>query len=145
MKTPNAPGAPRSSGGGQYGKGVSKSGAAARGIGKAKPKTKGLTAAQVKSLRQARIDESRDIKGTLAFRGVSKNLPRGSVNYPQKGVQGSKLSKGKMPMTSNMEAKEGVKSGQLRRLQYSPTNSARQKPVPTKPSKPKVQKKTGRK
>ena len=76
-----------------------------------------------------------DIKGTLAFRGVSKNLPRGSVNYPQKGVQGSKLSKGKMPMTSNMEAKEGVKSGQLRRLQYSPTNSARQKPVPTKPSK----------
>ena len=121
---------------GRAGRGSSSKGSVtAKGMGKAKPKVKGLTAAQVKSLRQARIDESRDIKGTLAFRGVSKTLPRGSVNYPQKGVQGSKLSKGKMPMTSNMEAKEGVKSGQLRRLQYSPTNSARQKPVPTKPSK----------
>lgn len=121
---------------GRAGRGSSSKGSVtAKGIGKAKPKAKGLTAAEVKTIRQARIDDARDVKDRLAFRGVSKTLPRGSVNYKMKGVQGSKLSKGKMPMTSNMEAKEGVKSGQLPKRSFSPTNSARQNPVPAKPSK----------
>ena len=140
------------SSGGSYGKGVSKGTVAAKGIGKAKPKAKGLTAAEVKTLRQARLDDAREmqevrytgfsplkdrlpnLRGTGGTR-FNPSLKRVTGTSISKGVQGSKLSKGKMPMTSNMEAKEGVKSGQLRRLQYSPTNSARQKPVPAKPSK----------
>ena len=138
---------------GRAGRGSSSKGSVtAKGISKAKPKAKGLTAAQVKTIRQARLDDAREMQEVryTGFSPLKDRLPnlRGTggtrfnpsvkrvtgINI-SKGVQGSKLSKGKMPMTSNMEAKEGVKSGQLRRLQYSPTNSARQKPVPTKPSK----------
>ena len=156
-------------------KSVSKSQMKAKSVGKAKikgptqaqvkgirNKIKGAAWDEVMSYnfspRSKAILTANEAKFATTFRGISKTPRRGTGNASQeygfgassvrkagKGIPGSKLSKGKMPMTSNMQAKEGVKSGQLRRLQYSPTNSARQKPVPTKPSKPKVQKKTGRK
>ena len=165
MKTPNAPGAPRGSGGGQYGKGVSKSGAAARGIGKAKPKTKGLTAAEVKTIRQARLDDAREMQEVryTGFSPLKSKLPnlRGTggtrFNPSVKRGTGTSVSRGTKSSVSKVfqsstatAAKEAVKSGAskdyaLPKKVFGATNSARQKPVPTKPSKPKVQKKTGRK
>ena len=89
-------------------------------------------------------------KDAIRFRGISKTpspmrgtvganerfgFGASSVRKAGKAIPGSKLSKGKDSITSNMQAKEGVKSGQLPKKSFSPTNSARQKPVPAKPSK----------
>ena len=163
MKTPNAPGAPRGSGSGQYGKGFSKSGAAARGIGKAKPKTKGLTAAEVKTIRQARLDDAREMQEVryTGFSPLKSKLPnlRGTGgNRFKPSVKRSKtMTAGKRYLQSTtkrffeypVNAKRDkimVKDGKLQaEPTASRTNSARQTSVPTKPSKPKVQKKTGRK
>lgn len=153
-----------SSTGSAYGKGISKAQMAAKGIGKAKPKgptqaqVKGIrnkikSAAwdqmrKYASPRSKEILNAAEAKDAITFRGISKTPMRGTVGTNErfgfgassvkkagKAMPGSKLSKGKDSIVSNMEAKEGVKSGQLPKKSFSPTNSARQKPVPTKPSK----------
>jgi hypothetical protein len=145
------------SSGGSYGNGAPKSRVVPKRVVKATVKSpaqakgKGPNQAQVKSIRakaQAELD-GRDPWNISKTRGISASPERKIQNkdskrffdsryfgtaYP-KGMPGSKASKGKLGSTSNMEAKEGVKSGQLPKNRFSPTNSARQKPVPTKPSK----------
>ena len=146
-------------------KSVSKSQMKAKSVGKAKikgptqaqvkgirNKIKGAAWDEVMSYnfspRSKAILTANEAKFATTFRGISKTPRRGTGNASQeygfgassvrkagKGIPGSKLSKGKYSILSNMEAKEGVKSGQLPKNRFSPTNSARQKPVPTKPSK----------
>lgn len=140
------------SSGGSYGKGTSKGSVTAKSVGKAK--AKGPTQAQVAGIRNKiksaawdqlgkyagprtqEILNAAKAKDAIRFRGISKTPSpmRGTVRTG-KPTTGSKLSKGKYNIVSNMQAKEGVKSGQLPKNRFSPTNSARQKPVPTKPSK----------
>ena len=153
------------SSGGSYGKGVSKGTVTAKSVGKAKAKgptqaqVKGIRN-KIKSAawdqmrkynfspRSKEILNANEAKFATTFRGISKTPRRGTVGTNErfgfgassvrkagKAIPGSKLSKGKDSIVSNMQAKEGVKSGQLPKKYFSPTNSARQKPVPTKPSK----------
>ena len=66
-------------------------------------------------------------KNSVTGKGMGKVKPTPAT--------GSKISKGKIKILSNMQAKDAVKAGQLPNKSFSPNNSARQKPVPTKPSK----------
>jgi len=150
------------SSGGSYGKGASKG--SAKGVGKAKAKgpTQAQVKGIRNKIKNAAWDQMRkyasprtkeilnaaEAKDAITFRGISKTPMRGTVGTNErfgwgassvrkagKAVPGSKLSKGKDSITSNSQAKDGVKSGQLPKKYFSPTNSARQRPVPTKPSK----------
>ena len=152
------------SSGGSYGKGVSKGSVTAKGVGTAKAKgpTQAQVKGIRNKIKSAAWDQMRkyagprskeilnafEAKDAITFRGISKTPMRGTVGTNErfgwgassvrkagKAVPGSKRSKGKDSITSNMQAKEGVKSGQLPKKSFSPTNSARQKPVPAKPSK----------
>ena len=137
--------------GGIYGNGAPKSRVVPKRVVKATVKGKGPNQAQVKSIRakaQRELDEN-DPWNISKTRGISASPERKLKNKDSKrffdsryfglaytkGMPGSKASRGKLGSTPNMEAKEGVKSGQLPKNRFSPTNSARQKPVPTKPSK----------
>jgi len=141
---------------GRAGRGTSSKGSVTgKGVGKAKPKAKGPTAAEVKALRQSRIDdalEMREVRYT-GFSPLKDRLP----NF--RGVGGSRFapsvkrgtSKGiNSTKKSATAAKEFVKSGQIKdynkagqstaakeliKKVFGATNSARQKPVPVKPSK----------
>jgi hypothetical protein len=134
---------------GRAGRGTSSKGSVTgKGVSKAKPKAKGPTAAEVKALRQSRIDDALEmqevrytgfspLKSRLPnFRGVGGNRFAPSV----KRGTGTSVSRGTKNVASAKASKEAVKSGAskdyaLPKKVFGATNSARQKPVPTKPSK----------
>ena len=141
---------------GRAGRGSSSKGSVtAKGISKAKPKAKGLTAAEVKTLRQARLDDAREMQEVryTGFSPLKDRLPnlRGTggtrFNPSVKRGTGTSVSRGTKSSVSKVfqssaatASKEAVKSGAskdyaLPKKVFGATNSARQKPVPTKPSK----------
>jgi hypothetical protein len=139
MKTPNAPGAPRGSGGGLYGKGVSKSGAAAKGIGTGNPNKYTGQGTKVKT--PIRVTKDMSTKTLLAKASqVDKELRKNSgVSGPEAGGY-----KGGLPLRRNNDW-YAKKSSAKTRNSVALVNKAAMKKTPIKPSKPKVQKKTGRK
>ena len=145
---------------GRAGRGSSSKGSVtAKGISKAKPKAKGLTAAEVKTLRQARIDDALEMQEVryTGFSPLKSKLPNvrgsGGTRFRPSVKRSKNMTAGKRYVQSSVKrffeypvnaarAKSLVKDGKLKADYYlgyeksaSRTNSARQKPVPTKPSK----------
>ena len=140
---------------GRAGRGSSSKGSVtAKGISKAKPKAKGLTAAEVKTLRQARIDDALEMQEVryTGFSPLKSKLPNvrgsGGTRFRPSVKRSKNMTAGKRYVQSSVKrfyeypvntqrVKSMVKEGGLK-AEYprmSKTNNARQKPVPTKPSK----------
>ena len=140
---------------GRAGRGSSSKGSVtAKGISKAKPKAKGLTAAEVKTLRQARIDDALEMQEVryTGFSPLKSKLPNvrgsGGTRFRPSVKRSKNMTAGKRYVQSSVKrfyeypvntqrVKSMVKEGGLK-AEYprmSKTTNARQKPVPTKPSK----------